>query len=76
MKTIPSVEPISERSDGFGVEVGCIMKNAAAPKAPSMAGGLEAVRAALTSARRDPSPTVMIGRINFFIRCLSVHALP
>jgi hypothetical protein len=33
------------------------------------------VRAALNSARRDPSPTVMIGRINFFIRCLSVHVL-
>ena len=52
------------------------MKNAAAPKAPSMAGGVKDVRAALHNARRDPSPTVTIGRINFFIRGLSAHGLP
>ena len=75
MMTIPSVEPISEMSFGFGVDVGCIIKNAAALKVPSRLGGVKEVRAALNSARRDPSPTVMIGRINFFIRCLSVHVL-
>ena len=69
MKTIPSVEPISDRSFGFGVEVGCKTRNAALPNAPSMAGGVEYVMAALNSARRDPSPTVMMGRINLLIRC-------
>ena len=58
---IPSVEPISERSFGCGVEVGCV-KNAVEPNVPSRAGGVENVRAALKSAIRNPSPMVMMGR--------------
>ncbi len=38
MMTIPSVEPISERSFGCGVEVDCVTKNAVAPKR-SLHGG-------------------------------------
>ena len=37
------------------------------PRFPCMAGGAEYVNAALNSARTNPSPMVMMGRISFFI---------
>src|SRR5512134_351042 len=74
MTIIPSVEPISERSCGGGVVVGC-RKNAAAPRFPCMAGGAEYVNAALNNARTSPSPIVMMGRTNLFISLLPLALL-